>query len=550
VHSRIQESAATITTPTGKEQPDVPVERLDMMIASAEGRALGASNNECFVLFPGDDALAGEVRSLPGVVYVEQNLPVTANHHQYEIASWGLDRIDQGDRQLPLNEAYDPAYTGKGVSVYVFDTGVDVNNVEFEGRASHGPSFAGASSDVGEHGSHVAGTVASKTFGVAKEATIVDVKVLTAKGDGNWWKVMHGIKWAIDNAPVPSVFTLSLGSKERGISQAVNDAVDAAFAKGHIVTVAAGNSNDDACFYSPSGAGGRGRVITVMASDKADSRASFSSYGPCCDIFAPGVGIKSLGGSKDGTSMATPHVAGVAAQLLQKNFMNREAALRDLFALAKYVISDSKNSPYNLLQTPRTSTVPTLTDCYWTFCGVDTCDEGYHATDSCRWGFGECPSLCGLAWQVSLPWQAAACCDKTDPTPYRFRITEPHQVLRWDGDADQEPHHRSANAVHSASFHAPAQVAWRYGEQQHRRQYCSRHRERPHRSTDSSGRQPHCRCHRRSRLCSRDRGRGCCHRSASSSGCSSERRGCRARHSAVKTYASHRMPVSSTNLLH
>ncbi len=263
VHSRIQESAATIMTPIGKEQPDVPVERLDMMIASAEGRALGASNNECFVLLPGDDALAGEVRSLPGVVYVEQNLPVTANHHQYEIASWGLDRIDQGDRQLPLNEAYDPAYTGKGVSVYVFDTGVDVNNGEFEGRASHGPSFARASSDVGEHGSHVAGTVASKTFGVAKEATIVDVKVLTAKGDGSWWNVMHGIKWAIDNAPVPSVFTLLLGSKERGISQAVNDAVDAAFAKGHIVTVAAGNSNDDACFYSPSGAGGCGRVITV-----------------------------------------------------------------------------------------------------------------------------------------------------------------------------------------------------------------------------------------------------------------------------------------------
>jgi subtilisin family serine protease len=98
----------------------------------------------------------------------------------------------------------------------------------------------------------------------------------------------------------------------------------------------------------------------------------------------------------DGTSMATPHVAGVAAQLLQKNLMNREAALRDLFALAEYVISDSKNLPYNLLQTPRTSTVPTQTDCYWTFCGVDTCDEGYHATDSCRWALGS--ARASVAW--------------------------------------------------------------------------------------------------------------------------------------------------------
>jgi hypothetical protein len=333
---------------------------LDMQDRSVEGHS-----ETCFVAFTGSDALRAEVVKQSGVMYVEQDQIMTA---LVTPGSWGQDRIDQA---TGVNGDYSPDFTGAGVSVYVLDTGVNIDHQDLQGRASYGADFINESSptDQNGHGSHCAGTVAGTTFGVAKQAKIVAVKVLSGSGSGSNVGVLNGINWAAQNAPVPSVISMSLGG---GKSQATDDAVTAAFNKGHIVTVAAGNSNTNACSTSPAAAGGKGGVITVMATEKpsgnSDVRASYSSYGPCCDIFAPGSNIVSIwkGSSVatntiSGTSMATPHVAGVAAQLLQKYNMNRDAALAALFEISsKNTVSNPQSgSPNRMLQTPRNDGAPT-----------------------------------------------------------------------------------------------------------------------------------------------------------------------------------------------
>jgi hypothetical protein len=326
-----------------------------------------AASDLCFVMFTGSDALKAQVAAMPDVMYVEPE----QTRHTTAPASWGLDRIDQAAPSLDGAE-FGGVWTGEGVDVYVIDTGISPQNVEFGGRASFGASFVNETQpDLNGHGTHCAGTVAGETFGVARKAKVIGVKVLSGSGSGDDAGVLSGIQWAVNTAGSKnSVITMSLGG---GKAQSIDDAVAAAAAAGHIVTVAAGNDSSDACNYSPAAAGGKGGVITVFASDRpgsgatTDRRASYSNYGVCGDIFAPGSNIKSAwkGSSTatntiSGTSMACPHVAGVAATLLQKNNMNGAAARAELFAIVALntVSNPGTGSPNKMLQIPKGTAPP------------------------------------------------------------------------------------------------------------------------------------------------------------------------------------------------
>ncbi len=237
-----------------------------------------------------------------------------------EGATWGLDRIDQA--ALPLNEKYVYNFLGTGVTAYIIDTGIRPDHEEFVGRVNAGyPGLiAGDTNDCNGHGTHVAGTVGGTTYGVAKRVTLIPVRVLNCAGSGTLSGVIAGINWVIGNHAdgAPAVANMSLGG---GASTALDTAVANAFNDGVTVVVAAGNSNADACRYSPARAP---TAITVGATTSTDARASYSNYGSCLDIFAPGTAITSawyttttLTNTISGTSMAAPHVAGVAALLLQ-----------------------------------------------------------------------------------------------------------------------------------------------------------------------------------------------------------------------------------------
>jgi subtilisin family serine protease len=246
--------------------------------------------------------------------------PVRATIEQTPVPSWGLDRLDATD--VPLNDSYRYTSTGNSSYVYVIDTGIYSGHSDFAGRVTSGYSAindGNGSEDCNGHGTHVAGTIAGSTYGVAKSTRVVAVRVLDCAGSGFSSSVVAGINWVIQSHPGGAgIINMSLGGSA---NTAIDSAVADATAAGLTVVVAAGNSSTDACSSSPARAPS---ALTIGAIDQADSQAAYSNFGSCVDLWAPGTGITSdwIGGSSatrtiSGTSMATPHVAGLAARLAQ-----------------------------------------------------------------------------------------------------------------------------------------------------------------------------------------------------------------------------------------
>lgn len=264
-------------------------------------------------------SLLRRLRVAPGAVAVEPDVTVTLATTQSN-PTWGLDRIDQ--RSGPGDHRFHYTATGSGVTAYVLDTGIRLSHSDFGGRAVTGTDLVdgGAATDCNGHGTHVAGTIGGRLRGVAKSVRLVAVRVLDCSGSGPVSRIVSGLDWVAGNHHngSPAVANMSLGG---GPSTAVDAAVNGVINDGVTVTVAAGNDGGNACNGSPS------RVpaaLTVSATDSTDTRPSWADYGSCVDLFAPGVKISSdwyssdtATKSLDGTSMASPHVAGVAALYLQ-----------------------------------------------------------------------------------------------------------------------------------------------------------------------------------------------------------------------------------------
>ena len=301
-------------------------------------------------------AAAKRLAAADGILRVEEDGKVFITE-TVSASSWGLDRLDQ--RPLPLNGLYSFAGNGAGVRVYIVDTGILTAHEQFTGRALAGFSAFGDNNpeDCNGHGTHVAGTIGGSTTGVARGANVVPVRVLDCSGSGLWSGVIAGIDWVTGqktaNGSIPMAANMSLGG---GFSASVNDAVTKAIAAGVTFAVAAGNSGADACNTSPASTP---NALTVGATESNDSRASYSNFGSCLDIFAPGSGIYSsyIGStsayaSLSGTSMASPHVAGVAALILGTYPTYSPSQVRSVMlagGTANLVVSPGSGSPNVLL---------------------------------------------------------------------------------------------------------------------------------------------------------------------------------------------------------
>lgn len=285
------------------------------------------------------------------VAYVEEDGVVSLDATQSN-PPWGLDRIDQRNR--PLNAIYTFNWTGAGVFAYVIDTGIRTTHTQFGTRAANVfDAFGGNGQDCNGHGTHVAGTIGGSTYGVAKSVNLRGVRVLNCSGSGTNSGVIAGVDFVRLNRQNPAVANMSLGG---GASSALDTAVNNLSNSGVAIAVAAGNSNTNACNSSPARAA---NAITVGSTTTTDARSSFSNFGSCLDIFAPGSGILSAYSTSNtatatlsGTSMASPHVAGVAALYKQANPGASAATVRNAIvngATTNVVTNAGTGSPNRLL---------------------------------------------------------------------------------------------------------------------------------------------------------------------------------------------------------
>lgn len=327
--SRLAPLASASGDVTAQVIPDEYIVVLDSSVRDVPG---AAAQSGAVVLAQWEHALkgfavranAGQLRALradPRVVLVEPNARVSKLVTQTPTPSWGLDRIDQAN--LPLDYAFTYANTGTGVHAYIIDTGIRSAHNEFTGRIGNGFSTVNdgnGTNDCDGHGTHVSGTVGGSTYGVAKGVTLHPVRVLDCYGSGTWTGVISGINWVAANRILPAVANMSLGG---GFLSSINTATTNLVAAGVFTAVASGNSTADACTTSPASTP---NATTVNSSTASDARSSFSNYGTCTDIFAPGSSIVSASNASNsasttmsGTSMASPHVAGAGALYLAAN---------------------------------------------------------------------------------------------------------------------------------------------------------------------------------------------------------------------------------------
>ena len=331
----------------------------DVQAAETSARRGGAK-----VHFTYDAALRGFAATLPAsavqglarnpkVAWIEADQAVSLAATQSPV-TWGLDRIDQRNR--PLSNSYTYNATGAGVNAYVIDTGIRQTHSQFGGRAVSGYTAINdgrGTTDCNGHGTHVAGTIGSANYGVAKSVRLIAVRVLNCQGSGTTSGVIAGVNWVTQNRVAPAVANMSLGG---GASSSLDSAVGNSIAAGVTYAIAAGNSNANACNSSPARVAA---AITVGSTTSSDARSSFSNYGTCLDIFAPGSSITSTWSTSDtatntisGTSMAAPHVAGVAVLYLQGATGAAPATVRDAIvnsATTGVLTSIGSGSPNRLL---------------------------------------------------------------------------------------------------------------------------------------------------------------------------------------------------------
>ena len=349
-------------------------------------------------------AAAQALASDPDVLSVEQDQTVTIATTQTS-ATWGLDRLDQ--RARPLDQSYTYGPSGTGVTVYIIDTGINYGQTDFQGRATNGVDIVttgGTGADCNGHGTHVAGTVGSATYGVAKSVVLKAVRVLDCAGSGSMSGVIAGVDYVVRNAPRPAVANMSLGG---GYSSTLNTAVENAIAAGITFAIAAGNSGADACTASPASAPS---AITVGATDSNDNFQSWSNWGSCVRINAPGAAITSLWlgtgtNTISGTSMASPHVAGAAALYLQNNPTATPAQVRSALtsnATSAAIPNAPTNTPNLLLYTGfmnapvTTPPVASFTaSCSFLSCTFDAGASTALATATYTWNFGDATSGSG-----------------------------------------------------------------------------------------------------------------------------------------------------------
>lgn len=298
-------------------------------------------------------AFVEAMKKNPKVVSVENDTIMKIDATTQSNPDWGLDRIDQ--KNLPLDSAYSYLQTGSGTTAYIVDTVILSTHQQFSGRVLSGYtaiSDGNGTNDCHGHGTHVAGTVGGSTYGVAKNVSLVPIRILGCDGSGASSNVIAGLDWILKNGKKPAVVNMSLGGEA---NTSLDSAVENLFNNGYVMVVAAGNSNTDACSTSPARVS---KAITVAATDSTDTRASYSNYGSCVDIFAPGSQINSswIGSNTatkvlNGTSMATPHVVGVVAEMLQSTPTATPQTISNnlLNQASNNVVKNPSGSPNRLL---------------------------------------------------------------------------------------------------------------------------------------------------------------------------------------------------------